>query len=285
MDSYTLDLANGVNEKQHILFMSDLHCTSPSFNRKEFDKDIQWAISNCKNLSIFIGGDTAELIFPSDQKRWSAEHEKQVSAMFSYEVREAEEILKNYAPFIVWVGMGNHEASALKYNHDDFTLCLISNLQKYRGNLAPIHHGGYKSFIRVKLLNNGSVNGQASFVVMHFHGSGAGAPVTKGMISLARLRSDYEADIYWVGHKHTEITDRPFRVYMDRTGVLRRREIRAFFTAGYQMPFIQREYDELGYISNFSDTQESVTSSGCALLEVEVQNTGSLRVPRFRLTN
>ena len=280
MDVFVLRVDYSKIKDFDFAFFSDLHLDSQTHNRKEFISDIEEA--RARNAKVFIGGDTAELIFPTDLKRYARGRDSgDYDDKLGETTRYVYETLKPYYDMIEWIGMGNHEESTLKYNNYDLIRSVITllNVDREKAGLSMIHHGGYKSFIRIQFhINDERVR---KMDILHYHGKGGGAPVTKGMIDINRLRSDYDADIYWLGHKHTEITDKIRRIRLNGANVPIVREQRAFFTAGYQESSLHEDYNDHGYIRNFEDRQLSTTSMGNALLNVRL-NTGEVK---FKLTN
>ena len=276
MDVYESRFDYSKQKAFNFAFFSDLHLESKTHNRTQLDKDIKEAIeAGCR---IYIGGDICEAIMPGDLKRYTRGRDSiDADAQLNEITRICFEWMRPYANFIDWIGIGNHEEAALKHSHYDITLGVITLLNMERDkNLQPIHHGGYKSFIRWRF-EHGENSRTRTVTALHFHGTGGGAPVTKGMIDINRLRCDYEADIFWIGHKHTEITDKPQRICLDTSGRIIAREQRAFFTAGYQDCYEQDDYSD-GYKISFADRMLSATSIGFAMLEVRLTEPISYRL-------
>jgi len=268
MDVYEQRFDYSKKQQFNFAFLSDIHLESATHRKDALQKDLDEAVE--REARIYIGGDLAELILPGDMKRYTRGKDSINEDAALNEITDmCFKRLEPYAEYIDWMGVGNHEESTLKYNHYDLTLGVLTLLNRVRAEtLAPIHHGGYKSFIRFRF--EWGDNGKTRTVtVLHYHGKGGSSPVTKGMIDINRLRCDYDADIYWIGHKHTQIADKSLRLVLDRDGNIKTKEQRAFFTAGYQGSFEQADYTR-GYKIDFGDRQLTTTSIGCAFLEIDL---------------
>jgi hypothetical protein len=254
-------------------FFSDIHIDSANHAGKQFAYDIQEAVD--RQCRIYIGGDLGELILPGDHKRYSKGRDIiEPDAALNMIQEMYFDTLRPYVDFIDWIGWGNHEDSALKYNNYDVIRGVITLLNHERAkDLPPIHHGGYKSYIRWRF-SHGENRNTKTIDVLHFHGKGGSSPVTKGMIDVNRLRAYYDADVYWLGHKHTNIADPDVKVTLAQNDQIRKKQCIAFFTAGYQEPFKQEDYNKHGYTRNFEDTQLGGTTTGFAMLDVRIRKDG-----------
>jgi hypothetical protein len=253
--------------RTHVLaLLSDLHIEADDHDARSLDRDLRTAADVGARISI--NGDLTDLILPTDRKRYSRQHDQiETNAALNRITEIAYERLRPYADLIDVIGMGNHETAALKYHHYDIVLGVITLLNRDRSDsLPPIHHGGYKGLQRYRFHWKG--HGKLLFDILRFHGSGGGAEVTKGMIDLNRLRSNYRADLYWVGHKHTSIIDNGMHeIYMGSKGKLLRREQRGAFTAGYKRPVVQEDSSR-GYAGGYSDVHRTSQAQGCAWVTI-----------------
>ena len=254
-------------------FFSDIHLDSGNHSAKQFAYDISEAVE--KDCRIYIGGDLGEIILPTDQKRYDKGRDTiGPDAAINYIVEMHFEALRPYVDYIDWIGWGNHEDSALKYNNYDVIRGVITLLNHVRQkSLAPIHHGGYKSYIRWRF-SHGENRHTKTVDVLHYHGKGGNSPVTKGMIDINRLRCHYVADVYWLGHKHTNIADPDSKIVLAQNDMIKRKQVISFFTAGYQESFKQEDYNKSGYVRNFEDTLMGGTTTGFAMLEVRIRDDG-----------
>lgn len=254
-------------------FFSDIHVDSANHASKKFKYDIEEAVS--KDCRIYIGGDLGELILPGDQKRYSKGQDIiEPDAALNMIEEMHFETLRPYVDYIDWIGWGNHEDSALKYNNYDVIRGVITLLNHVRAKSLPrIHHGGYKSYVRWRF-SQGQNRHTKTIDLLHFHGKGGSSPVTRGMIDINRLRAHYVADVYWLGHKHTNISDPDEKIELAQNDQIKARQVIAFFTAGYQQGFKQADYNKSGYVRNFEDTQLGGTTTGFAMLEVRMLRDG-----------
>jgi len=268
MDVYQNRFDVKIGDEKHFGFFSDLHCDSKLFDEKRFKYDMEEALSY--DSRIYIGGDLADLIMPTDTKRYSKERDDIARDAGLNEVtNRCYELLLPYVNSIDWIGFGNHEDSTLKYNNYDLTLGVITLLnQKRDPALRSIHHGGYKSYIRWKFSRNLNAH-TTTLDILHFHGKGSSSPVTKGMIDINRLKTAYIADVYWIGHKHTGIGDIDEMTYLNQGAHIADKQVLAFYTAGYQGNFLEEDYSE-GYKRNFEDRQLGGTTKGFVVLKVKI---------------
>jgi hypothetical protein len=273
MDAHTIRVDYSKQRTHYLALFSDVHLEDDDCDRAAFKRDREEA--RRLGARMLFNGDLASLILPSDAKRFtSGKHSRQYDAIIDLTARDIAEELKEDADLIDVIGEGNHETAVLKYHHADLILQVIGKLSQYRSkSLPPIHHGGYKGFTRY-LFHHGDNCRVRSYVVYRFHGTGGGAPVTKGMIDINRIRATYRADLYWIGHKHTSIDDTGLvEIGMNAAGDICSRRLKAVVTAGYKLPFQQRDYSD-GYILDYSDQQLTAQASGHAIVQLSIEQNG-----------
>lgn len=260
-------------EPKTIYCFSDLHIDAPSHDRERMMDDLEEAKS--RNAVIFIGGDIWSAIFPSDKKRYTSAHAiSQIDALIDYAVNRAFDLLKPYADNIYLLCTGNHETSVIKYHHTDPTNRLREKLQAVRNEKLPhIRHGGYAGFISLNFRPKSKANHSVTENWFFHHGKGTNAPVTKGAIDLHRVRAGNFADVYWLGHKHTNISDIPAVRFVDSHGNIKQKEILSFFTAGYEGKMQVREYEKDGYILDYPTENFYISQSqGCAKISYRLKD-------------
>jgi len=250
---------------------SDLHIDSTSFAKAAFIKDADKYQS--MGARIFINGDVFDSILPTDHKRYSRgnddfNEDAQINARIDYAVK----ILKPYVNNIDFIGIGNHEVSAVKYDHVDLIKLLVSELARYRDSSLPaIQRGGYQGFLRLWFRDGSGATRQ--YVIYREHGKGGASPVTKGTINIQRLHTTFVADLFWLGHTHTSIAENSeWTIYPDNSGKIIKKQKRSVITAGYNEGFIQRDLtgDTL-YRSSFPEEKFlAPTGIGSALLHINV---------------
>lgn len=257
----------------HFGLFSDLHADSPTFQRKAFiaDADRHTAIG----ARLLFNGDIFDAILPTDRKRYTAGNDQfQVDAQVNARIKHVFAILAPYVNSIDFLGMGNHEASIVKYAGADLLAFLVHDLNAIRDpKLPPIQRGGYQGFLRLNFSDSptGKTHSR-EYLIYREHGKGGAAPVTKGTINIQRLHTTYIADLYWLGHSHTDIYDKTaWTVYPDRAGRIIRKRKRSVITAGYQGGFEQRDLktDDDYYQSSFPEEKFLIPSGeGSALLHI-----------------
>ena len=185
-----------------IALFSDLHIDSLDCDREKLKSDLNWAYNNCDD--ILLNGDVFSCILPGDRKRFVRSQSMFDSdAQLNEIVKYVADYLTPYADKIRISGLGNHETSVMKWNSYNPMQGLVDILN-YNG--AKIKLAGYKDYIRYVFKATPSATSIA-FDILKFHGAGGSAPVTKGMIDLARLGGVFLADLIWIGHKHTAIVN------------------------------------------------------------------------------
>jgi len=189
-------------QKQIFYFAGDLHYGIKNSDVNSFIKEMKEAKE--RNARIILIGDIFDSIFPYGDKRWNP-------SLLIPELRERDDapihavslmasILKPFAKNINVIGMGNHEASVLKYLGIDMIKLLTMTLNHFLDG-HKILYGGYTGYLgyRFKIKSGGSMK---VFKILYHHGSGGGSPVTKGMIDVNRKETNWNYDLFVFGHKH-----------------------------------------------------------------------------------
>ena len=214
-----------------IAFFSDLHIDSTGCDIEKLSNDLM--AEKKAGARILINGDLVDGILPKDFKRYSRGGDRGgTDAKLNEIVDLCVAVLLPVADCIDVIGSGNHEESILKYHAFDITRAIIEQIRLRTGHV--IRQAGYRGFVKYEMQHTSGGNKRSKTIFMH-HGKGGSAPVTKGMIDLARLYTQFgSADILWVGHKHTDITDRSSpSVELSHSGQLVTRDRVAFITPGY----------------------------------------------------
>jgi len=192
-------------------FMSDLHIGANHVDYNKIKSDIVRAVKAQARLNIL--GDVLDLILVQDKKRFRPDvlHPKLQgrSNIVNEAVTWAADILEPAVDLIDVIMVGNHEVSVEKYNNFDPTQALIYELEKRSKTGHKIIYGGYTGFIDYRVRKKGkekSSSGGFRYVIYYHHGSGAYAPVTKGLIDFNRKDTFIDADLIWLGHKHNKLT-------------------------------------------------------------------------------
>ena len=113
-------------------------------------------------------------------------------------VEHAVHFYQPYAKHFLLVGRGNHETNIRKRHGTDLTSNLVYGLNRASGNAVP---GGYGGWIRFMFTVHKTVMQSKKY--RYYHGTGGGAPVTRGVIQTNR-QAVYlpDADIVHTGHNH-----------------------------------------------------------------------------------
>ncbi len=202
--------------------MSDLHIGSAFVEYGKIREELQEA--KIQNDRILLNGDLVDLVLPSDSKRFSQDalHSKLhgrkdvVNAALDFAV----EILGPYAGLIDVIGVGNHEGTMEHYHSIDIGMLLTERLSQAAGR--DIDYGGPLGFSQYRWQwrreNKSRPSDSRTITIFRYHGVGGSAPVTKGMIDFARLSAWVDADIYWLGHKHSRFSDCATRIKCPKCG-------------------------------------------------------------------
>jgi len=268
-------------EPFYVFALSDIHLESPYHQRDRLIDDLEDAKAH--KARILIGGDIWSHILPTDKKRYTASQQiKKVDALVDYAVDLAFDVFLPYVDYIDLLCEGNHEANVIKYHHTDPVNNLRAKLQSKRDPSLPhIRHGGYSGFIDF-CFNDGKHHCGRDVWYYH-HGKGGGAPVTRGMIDLYRMRAENVADVYWTQHKHTNPSDIPTVRRLDNQGNIVEKEILSFHTAGYEGSAKQQTYEKRGYKTSYGEEKfYHATSTGCAKIVYNVKygNDGGVKIKK-----
>jgi hypothetical protein len=232
--SYNIPFIAGKTFK--LALFSDLHLDSPDCDIETLKKHLD--VCKKEGRFILMGGDEFDAIIHSDKKRFTPSRGKDNrDDQINQKLEMAIELLKPYADNILFIGRGNHEESILKYSGVDMIDLLIKELNHQKKN-GEIQKGNYQNFIRfnwVKSFNGPSLKTVQHYDILQNHGSGANAPVTKGAIDFNRILHGVNADLVWVGHKHSSnfLPSDPI-MYIDHRGNVVMKNRQAILTPSYQ---------------------------------------------------
>jgi len=255
----------GTPELKLALF-SDLHIGAEDVDMVAMKRDFERAVA--ENRRILINGDIAELILPSDKKRWAASKMISTRDDVLNEILDVSyEFLKPYVDNIDVIGHGNHDDSPIKYDSFDLIGALVGMLNRDKTN-GSIHIASYQGYVQYKMMPTTKKNGSVPFTIYMHHGAGGSAPVSKGMIDFNRMVYSHNADLYWMGHKHTSLIDNGIiRDGVDRAGNYEQRVCKAIITPGYKSHTID---DKKGYRTNYSDTFYNMQAKGFGTCDVYI---------------
>jgi len=258
--------------RQVFCLMSDLHIDASDHDHKLLKNDLEAA--KALGARISINGDTFDAIVPSDRKRHHPSvmrNDPERDDIFNQLVKMGVDLLAPYADLIDVISPGNHERSVLKYHHVDVISMLIFGLNLVRSpELPPIHQGSYRGFQRyIWRWKKGRAS--LNFTIFRHHGVGGSAPVTGGALDLDRIRKDFDADLYWLGHKHNSIDRKFTRISLSSAGRVMVKQQRGVMSAGYKQQLALEDINESGDIADFGETFYRVSEAGAQWLLVEAR--------------
>tara|TARA_R100001460_G_scaffold30404_3_gene60014 strand:- start:683 stop:1555 length:873 start_codon:yes stop_codon:yes gene_type:complete len=187
----------GINDKKFAI-LSDLHWDNPKCDRKLLKAHLDYCLE--KNIPVIINGDLFCLMQGKGDRRGNKSDlrpEHSFNNYFDSIVTTAVEWFTPYAHIIKLIGYGNHETSIIKHCETD-VLQRFVDLINYKCS-SNILTGGYGGWIIFNYIQNSM---HKSVKLKYYHGAGGGGVVTKGAINLTRALTNYEADIFTMGHIH-----------------------------------------------------------------------------------
>ena len=265
--------------------MSDLHIGAPNVDYDLVEKELKDARD--KGDRILLNGDLVDMILPKDIKRFDPSHVHPRllgrGDVVNAQIDWACEILLPYADLIDMVGLGNHETAVTKHHNIDPTSIIVYRLQNASSPEHIIHYGGYGGFVDYRLREKGRKDGSGQRFIIYFtHGSGGGAPVTKGMIDLHRTGWVNDADVIWKGHRHVRVSTHIQAISCPITGHEPRvREIRQIITGSYFDTYrgqTQKSIRETGRRANWAaDNAFAPQGKGGARITLQMRRSGNDR--------
>ena len=241
--------------------------SDPHIGARDNDYElIQHELDNARRNGdrVLINGDVFDMILPGDRKRFSPDvlHPSLQGRrdVLTAAVEMGAKILAPYADLIDMIGCGNHETAVEKYHSSDPVMMPIDKLYAAlpKNSKHTIHYGGYMGFVDYRFSRSkveDRIGSTRRFVLFYWHGGGAGAPVTKGMIDFHRLQW-VDADCIWMGHKHNRFTAHIRHMECPRSGdapVLK--DIRQIMTGSYFNTYngqSQKSIRDRGRLSNYA---------------------------------
>lgn len=202
MKAVQFDMPMKANVTLRLAVISDGHADSPFFDEPAFISVMKSI--KAENRQLLINGDLFDAILRTDIKRGANHLMEKSDDQINQKVKRIVELLRPYQENILFIGRGNHESSAIKFNGVDLIDLVCEMLNA--GKEHKIVCGNYANWIRFNWYDSNHKSAGHYDVYMH-HGTGGAAPVTKGMIDFDRLASSVDADLILLGHKHNAIVD------------------------------------------------------------------------------
>lgn len=249
--------------EQDFELMSDTHIGARNVDYELIQDTISDGVK--RKARFLINGDVFDMILVQDRKRFRADciHPRLAgkSDLIDQAVNWGVEIFKPAADLIDMVGVGNHEEAIVKYHSKDVIKQFVAELKRHRRRIDhTIHYGGYTGFVDYRFRWGTKYKGQTSadskrFVIYYHHGSGGGAPVTKGMIDFSR-KGWVDSDVIWHGHKHHQLAAKIQRVGCPVNGYEPTvKDVRHIQTGSYFDTYqgqTQQSLEEDGRITNYA---------------------------------
>jgi len=238
------------NDWQWMLAASDIHLGSVGCSLKHLYRDL--ARARELNARILMPGDIFDLILPKDHKRYTPgtvikalrDRDDQINAVVDY----AFDLLAPSADLIDMIGLGNHEATTIRFHAVDPVALLVSRLNEHlrqQGSEHKIRHGGYTGYVQYVVQTSGKERGAVrTYSVLYHHGTGGESTVTRGMIDVARKRTHWNYDAFIFGHKHHSWATRDVTVQITGHGCLEVRQTRDIQTGTYMASYPVRPESE-----------------------------------------
>lgn len=199
------DFARNHDWEQWVLLRTDVHHDNPKCDQDLEKEHLKTALEY--DAPVIDDGDLFCAMQGAWDKRKSKESirpEHQVNNYLDALVDTAAEFYKPFASIFAVIGRGNHETAIIKAHETDLTDRLAASLRRYGSNVFASGYGGW---VRFRFYDQRSpkkeVSPWATVSLKHYHGSGGGGPVTRGVIQTNRHAVKYpDANIVFTGHTH-----------------------------------------------------------------------------------
>lgn len=217
-------------DKFYLYPLGDMHLGAIHCHEKLLMEKVAEIKAN-KN-ALWLGmGDYADLITPSDFKRWDGGilapwmkgNEDNIG---STQLRKVDEILSPIWDKCIGLIEGGHETSIRRYNHFDMMKELLI---KANGKNTPpwdkVPYGGVQCFVKLNFKRKNSSESH-DYIIHARHGEGSARTSGARALAVLRLASTFiNANIIFMGHLHgQESPDIPERL------ILRNGKIKSFGT-------------------------------------------------------
>lgn len=196
-----VEVTGGTKWEQWALLRTDAHHDNPKCNWNLERKHLEQAKE--RNAIIIDNGD----LFCAMQGKWdkradksSIRPEHQEGNYLDLLVKTAADFYQPYSHLWAVFGLGNHETAIIKAHETNLTERLVERLKT--NGTCPGMAGGYGGWVRFMFKSSTRCD---SRILKHYHGSGGGGAVTKGVIDTNRLATfTPDAQIFFTGHSHDE---------------------------------------------------------------------------------
>ena len=262
--TFTLAIKSKATQQQSVMLTSDVHFDSSHCDIKKFHDHLE--IANQEKSPVIIGGDFFDAMQGHDDPRRSPEDlkaEYKVSHYFDAIVLDASNYLRKFENIPLWLlGMGNHESKVLEKINTNLLERLAYDMRLHGHNAEAAGYWGYLRF-DFKYDKGGD---RPSKTLYWHHGTSGSAPVTKGVIQVARQAVYiHDADIVLNGHNHNAYW---MPVQVERvnksTMIPYTETVHYFRTPGYKMS----KGDSLSMHGYGAERHPAPTPRGCVFLDM-----------------
>ena len=215
MKSITYNYDYSKQKEFKFSLFSDLHADAKHCQKDKLIKNLKWAYDNTNG--ILLNGDNYSCLMPKDHKRFTLGHAiAMVDNYGDYIINYVyAEILKPFMDKIIFIGMGNHESTFLRYSGINPVDRLCEKIKLDGGKCVM---GDYQNIIRFNFAH-GENRRIRRYDIWACHGMGAGAKRSRGALEWDLVYSRYDARLYWMGHNHMAETDQTGSyTYANRAG-------------------------------------------------------------------
>ena len=183
------------------MLTSDVHFDSAVCDVDLFKKHLK--IAEERQAPVLIAGDLLDAMQGKNDPRRRPEELKaqyKVSAYYDAIVMDVAKFLSGFdIPYYI-LALGNHETGVLKHSNTDLLGNVAYQLRVEHGKQAIAM--GYWGYMRVQFRYKKGAHNVSKLIYWH-HGKSNGAPVTKGVIQVARQGVYLQApDVVLNGHNH-----------------------------------------------------------------------------------
>lgn len=221
--------------EQWVLLRSDVHHDSIHCKRDLEFAHLQKAAA--RQALILDFGDLFDAMQGPHDKRASYDDIRPEDVGANYFDLLVEHAAEHYAPFrdnFVLFARGNHESSVEQHSGTSLTSNLVYRMNNNgQASEHRVYPGGFGGWVKFCFKIQSTVN--QSVRLKYFHGAGASAPVTKGMIETNRQASYLtNADIVVNGHNHKDYITALPRERLSEKGQVRQDTMWFVRTPGYK---------------------------------------------------
>lgn len=226
----------------------DWHVGARAFDEKLFRQHVQTIAEDDKAYWIG-GGDYQDSINQKDHKRFKPEtvHPRFLthSDIFKAEIDYSLELIKPIAGKCLGLVEGNHEYAVRNHLGYDVYSHFVGRIADHAGKDAAalaVGVGGFISLNFRRTTPNSSGNGWNVDIFAH-HGFGGGRKAGGHALTLQDVMSNYDADLYLMGHRHIYLSLSKVTAAPHHRGS-RTRTRYGVFMPSYLRSFIETQPDE-----------------------------------------